>query len=224
MLERALELWERVPDPHEVAGTDWLGLVEQTQMAAVLAGEPDRALALVELALTHVDEGDITRRAGLLRSRGRLRRDLGRTGSLEDHRQAVALLADQPASRLKASVLAELATEHGLRPSWPEAHDIALEAIAVARDVIHRRVELRAMVTLSMGFMGLGRADEALEAMNIAREGSRDAGYDDVFVRATSNYGDLLHGLGRHAEAAEIARSGIRSHGGPGTAVPAGLS
>lgn len=216
MLERALELWERVPDPQEAAKTDWPGLVEQTYKAAVLAGETDRALALVELALTRVDAQDVTRRAGLLRSRGRLRRDLGRTGSLVDHREAVALLADQPPSHLKASVLAELAAEHGLRPSWPDAHVIALQAIAVAREVGHRRVELRATVTLSMALMGLGRADEALEAMDSAREGARDTEFDDVFVRATSNYGDLLHGLGRHAEAAEVARAGIpfaRRHG-----------
>jgi predicted ATPase len=65
-LERALGLWDRVPDAEACAGMDRVGLLSRCAEAAYAAGDPARAAELVRQALGLVDQARQPRRAGLL--------------------------------------------------------------------------------------------------------------------------------------------------------------
>ena len=54
--ERALELWDRVPDAEERAGCDRADLLRHAAAAAAHAGEAARSVALVRKAIAEVDE------------------------------------------------------------------------------------------------------------------------------------------------------------------------
>ena len=85
LLERALELWELVPDAADLLGMDHLALLEQTLAAAVTAGDFSRALTLTRAGLAEVDaDAAPLRAARLLDQRGRLMALLGKSdGSRE---------------------------------------------------------------------------------------------------------------------------------------------
>src|SRR5262249_48533440 len=93
-LERALEIWPRVPDAPELTGRDQAGLPGLAADAASLAGDAGRSISLLGQALAELPAGaDPVRRARLMERRARSQRDLGHeadvTATLE---QALALL------------------------------------------------------------------------------------------------------------------------------------
>ena len=67
--ERALELWDRVPDAEERAGCDRVDVLRHAAAAAAYAGEAARSLALARKAIAEVDaQADPLRAAFLLRA------------------------------------------------------------------------------------------------------------------------------------------------------------
>ena len=78
LLDRVLELWEQVPDAAAQIGADHVRVLEEAAAAARDAGEPQRGLAFVELALAELDEAtEPVRFALLLRRRFTFHKDLG---------------------------------------------------------------------------------------------------------------------------------------------------
>ena len=73
--QRALELWERVPDPGRPAGLDRVDLLARAAEAAAFTGTAERAVGLLEDALGRVDPAAEPVRAAVLLAR------------LGDHRQ-----------------------------------------------------------------------------------------------------------------------------------------
>jgi predicted ATPase len=53
--QRALTLWERMPEPGEPGGLDWVGLLARAAETAAFVAAPERAASLVERALDAVD-------------------------------------------------------------------------------------------------------------------------------------------------------------------------
>jgi hypothetical protein len=64
--QRALTLWERVPEPGQPGGLDWVGLLARAAETAAFVAAPDRAIALVEQALDAVDRTVEPARAAVL--------------------------------------------------------------------------------------------------------------------------------------------------------------
>ena len=106
--ERALELWERVPEPGRPAGLDRVDLLDHTAQAAISTGAVGRAIELVEDAVGRVDPADEPVRAAVLLARlGDHRRVAGNeTGALAAYQEAERLLAGTPPSTERARVLA----------------------------------------------------------------------------------------------------------------------
>jgi tetratricopeptide (TPR) repeat protein len=67
--ERALELWDRVPNAAGSSTLDRVELLERTARCAEAAGSPSRAIAHIRTALGLVDPAAEPRRAGLLYER-----------------------------------------------------------------------------------------------------------------------------------------------------------
>jgi predicted ATPase len=106
--ERALELWERVPDPGRPAGLDRVDLLGRAAEAAAYSGGVEQAAALLEDALNRVDSAaEPVRAAMLLAALGGHHRTAGdEPAALAAHQRAEQLLAGAPPSAEHARVLA----------------------------------------------------------------------------------------------------------------------
>jgi DNA-binding CsgD family transcriptional regulator len=221
MLERALALWNQMPDPVATTGGDRADLLIRASSAATDAGELDRALALVDAALDEVDAAaEPLRRADLLEQRANLLSHSGRPEATAVVKSALELVPAQPPSAARARLLQMLSARFLMEGRFDQAAQVGVETIAAARAVGELEAEFRAHNILAPSLVHIGRVDEGLATFETAR---RLAG--DVPRRLVSYYinvSDALHLLGRYAEAAQIAREGLdrareiglaRSHG-----------
>ncbi len=203
-LERALSLWDAVPD----AGLD---LAELCAWAAELAGHVGAAPRAVELsrrAIELVGPSD-PHRASLLHVA--LGEHLLSTGAgeaaLAAFERAVELVP--AASRERAWAVGSLAG--AFMVAWRHAESLPLseEALALARETGAGEAEVRALTVLAGDLAYLGRADEGVghfrEAVRLAEEIGDHLGLE----RAYTNFTDALTMLGRPRESARVAQAGL---------------
>ncbi|MHA6763032.1 helix-turn-helix transcriptional regulator [Streptacidiphilus sp. PAMC 29251] len=249
MLERALELWDRVPKDvlAELRPADYaesypacscdedpdgeccerLRLVDvfaEAAVAARLCGERERCLSLCKQALRLIDEAvDPSRAAWFWAMRSRVSSKMALDGGRPELAHARSLVEHRPPSPVQAEVFARLAACDMV--DWPEPEDIALaeRAILIAQQVGAETVGLHARCTLGTLLVILGRHDEGLAELDQVRRRALELQEPDLMSRAYVNLSDVYEGLGRSAEAAEAARTGcemVRSSGLLGAAGP----
>ena len=235
MLERALELWDRVPEevladlrPADYAESypacscdedpdgeccerlRYVDVIAEAAVAARLCGERERCLNLCKLALRHIDETtDPTRAAWFWGQRSRVQflSDAGDNGRT-DLAKARALVENGPPNAVQAEVFARFAACDMV--DWPEAEDIALaeRAIGIARLIGDEPVELHARVTLGTLQVILGREAEGLAELQHVLSRAVALHEPDLMSRAYVNLSDVYEGLGRSEQAAATAREG----------------
>ncbi|MEU6780001.1 AAA family ATPase [Nonomuraea angiospora] len=210
MLSRVLELWDQVPDASERIGCDRIDVLRNTATVAHLAGEYERSIALAGAALAEIDhQADPIRAAKLLRQRGLTRYDLGRSGYVDDLREAAALVASDRPSRLHAQVLETLSRMLHGREVWSERLATSRLAMKIGHELGDRKVEAHALIDLTWARFGFSEIEAQLEAFAEAR---RLAGGDEAYnalMRCAISESDALEGAGRHERAARVARDGI---------------
>ena len=208
--ERAIELWDSVPEDVRAAGASLVDLIRSAAEAAHLAGEDDRAAALARRALTLVDADADPMTAALINER--LGRYLWVSGNsldgLESCRAAVALLPDDGDPAGRARVLASEGHLLMLLGRGVEAIAVCEPALAIARAAGARREEGSILATMCAATSFAGALDAGIEygqeALRIAEE-RRDA---EEVARAYVNLGETLDRAGRVAEAAKLASDG----------------
>ncbi|MFC1420268.1 helix-turn-helix transcriptional regulator [Streptacidiphilus cavernicola] len=249
LLERALELWDRVPpevlaelrpadyaesyppcscdDDPDASCCERLRLVDvfaEAAVAARLCGERERCLSLCKQALRLVDEtADPSRAAWFWAMRSRVGGTLVRDGGRADLAHARALVENRPPSAVQAEVFSRLAGCGMV--DWPAPDDVALaeRAVLIARQVGAETVELHARVTLGTLLALLGRQEQGLTELTEVRRRALELQEPDLMSRVHVNLSDVYEGLGRSAEAVEAARAGCemaRSNGLLGAAGP----
>jgi ATP/maltotriose-dependent transcriptional regulator MalT len=200
--ERALELWERVPDAVERAGRDHADVLGQAAAAANQAGEANRAIALVRKALEEVDEqAEPSRAVFLLERLGHYLRGAGETeASFRSYDQAMALLppGDSPE---RAHLQDHHARAMMLRGRYNESADLAAEALEGARRHGAVEVEGRALNTLGLSRAALGEVEEGLSLLRASRDLAARHGPPAEFMRAEVNLSELLDMSGHTEEA-----------------------
>ncbi|MER5997111.1 AAA family ATPase [Nonomuraea angiospora] len=210
MLSRVLELWDQVPDASERIGCDRIDVLRNTATVAHLAGEYERSIALAGAALAEIDhEADPIRAAKLLRQRGLTRYDLGRSGFVDDLREAAALVASDRPTKLHAQVLETLSRMLHGREVWSERLATSRLAMKIGHELGDRKVEAHALIDLTWARFGFSEIEAQLEAFAEAR---RLAGGDEAYnalMRCAISESDALEGAGRHERAAQVARDGI---------------
>jgi DNA-binding CsgD family transcriptional regulator/tetratricopeptide (TPR) repeat protein len=210
-LERALELWDRVPSPEERTGVDRVELLTRAGGAAGALGHPGRQLALFETALEALGpDADPIREAHILESVARAQRSLNRPkSSIETLERALELLEGSE-GEAKARLLAGLARGRMLDGRFGDAVDAARRALEATVAAGMRSAEGHARNTLGFSLAMTGEVDDGAEhlreAIRIARERDDLPDLSDAYV----NYSDMLHILGRSDEAREIAAEGRR--------------
>jgi DNA-binding CsgD family transcriptional regulator/tetratricopeptide (TPR) repeat protein len=209
-LERALALWERVPDAAGRAGMDRVALLARCAEAAYAAGDPARAAELGRQAITLVDQAGQPRRAGLLHEQlARRLRTLGDPAALDAQQQAVRLVPPEPSVE-RARVLGSLAQLLVLVDRFEEARGLAEEAVAIATQVGARAEEADARTALGGALIYLGEPDAGLVELGMAVRLATEAGDLIVMLRAILNRSDrLLAAAGRLTEAATVALDGL---------------
>ena len=212
LLERALELWDRVPDAEERAGADRVTVLSRAGDAAGALGHPGRQLALFESALEELGpDPDPHRAAKILSSIARAQRSLNRPkSSIATLERALELIesADGADGEARARLLAGLARGRMLDGRFGDGVDTARKALDATIAAGMRWVEGHARNTLGFCLAMTGEVDagaeQLREAIRIARERENLPDLADAYV----NYSDMLHILGRSEEAIAVAEEG----------------
>lgn len=207
MLEKALELWDRVPNPKEVSGGNRFALLERAARTASDAGELDRSLALADAALNEpdIEPADAAR---LLDQKARAVSELMRPDALDVIRNALERIPDDPTLKPRAELLAKLAARHMLDGCHQEALDVSVIALEAAELSGSESARFRGHQIRGSVLTSLGRIDEGSAEFEITRElASNDP---RVSVGYYINYSDALDKLGRYAEAVQVARDGVK--------------
>jgi DNA-binding CsgD family transcriptional regulator/tetratricopeptide (TPR) repeat protein len=207
--ERALELWEHVPDGRNRAGFDRIELYVRAA-AAIEATAPVRSIGHVLSALALIDPATEATRAGLLHAR------LGDYNTYIDeiatahaaYREAVRLVPADPPSPARAHVLTELGRCQFFLNTEPDSRSICEEAVRVARAVGAPRAESSALIPLATHLVADGEVDLGLALARRARLLAAEIGDVYGLARAMTNTAMLLIYAGRYDEAVTAALEG----------------
>ncbi len=207
--EIALGLWSQVSDAAEAAGIERLDLL--LVLASILrnAGDGERALAVVNVALGELDPDTVDPRlhARLLRDKAFYTMNLGRPGSIPLLQRSLEILdARVDDDRLRASVLNTLASRYMIAGDLDEAIRLATEAGEFAEragsdDEVSIAANVRAVSRAHLGDVA-GSVEEYETARSRARSSTAE-------LRYRVNFSDLLSHLGRYREAVQLAEEGL---------------
>jgi tetratricopeptide (TPR) repeat protein len=151
LFERALDLWDQVPDAEQLAGGDHVTLLVRAADAHWGDGDHFRQEALLKAALAEVQtKGDPRRAAVVLQRLARAQQNLNRTDeALATARRGLAELDDEPTSE-RAGLLGFIAKTRVLQGKFRDAASVAREALDVARTVRDRGAEVSALDALGV--------------------------------------------------------------------------
>lgn len=209
--ELALDLWTRVPDAAQIARMSRLELLRLLGSVLRNAGDGERALAVVNLALDDaasepgvVDPG---LRVRLLRDKALFLVNLGRPGAIPLLQQALAL-ADEHLDddALRAELLNHLASRRMIAGDRTEAIRLADDADrAATRAGSNDQLSVAANVR-GGSLAHLGEVDAGIREYERARDLAEGSNAE---MRYRVNYSDLLTLLGRYREAVALAEDGL---------------
>jgi DNA-binding CsgD family transcriptional regulator len=210
-LERALEIWPRVPDAEQRTGLDQAEVATLAGEAAYQAGAIDRSLSLLDQALAGLPaETDAARRALVLDHRARALRDTGRESeAITTLEEALALLPADQVTRAHAVVLSSLAMSVWRANDMDATMSLAARAVRAAREVGAVQQEADSSITLGSARGYLSADDAGLDDLRAGLALATDIGAHFIALRAYVNISDVLELLGRHQEAADAAREGM---------------
>ncbi|MFI1334864.1 AAA family ATPase [Streptomyces sp. NPDC020845] len=238
LLERALELWDDTPEElrrrtmrqgaedglymaiSSDAPGDFLDLLAAITIAARLAGEQERALAICKRALRKL-EGEPLRAAWFWLERYQLVRDLSRSDGWDEISHARKLMRDQPPSFVHAKALTQAAHWYAVHQPTTTVMETAQQAVELCRVTGAEITGLTAQLTLAWLTIHSGDVEAGLEQARAVLARDLEPGNANVLLRGYGNLSTALHGLGRYAEAVETAERGsglADRHGLPDTA------
>ncbi|MGA5701162.1 helix-turn-helix transcriptional regulator [Peterkaempfera bronchialis] len=236
MLERALELWDDVPDQvllglraYDYADESYppcscdpgtcdddcerlrfADVLAEATVAARRAGDRDRGLRFIKMALRQVDERtDPHRAAWFWLQRGRAVRYYNGTFGRPELEHARALVEGGRATAVQADVLSRIAADGMLTCPTRTHIEVAEGAAAIAREVGARTVELHALLTLGTLRCDFGETEAGLAGLREVCAGAAELDDPDLHCRAVNNLASLLEQLGRSEEAVQVAREGL---------------
>jgi DNA-binding NarL/FixJ family response regulator/tetratricopeptide (TPR) repeat protein len=209
-LERALSLWDSVPDAARLAGCDLVELCSWTAQLASTTGAAPRAIELARRAVALVGENDPLRAS---RAHERLGTYLAASGDSEAGltatRRAAELVPSHPPSSERAEVLASLGNRLMLAWRHDESRVISEQALALAREVGARQAEFVALAMIGIDFAYLARGEEGLEHLRSAIRLAEENGDPQDLKRGYVWLTDVLTMLGRVRESARVAAEAL---------------
>jgi DNA-binding CsgD family transcriptional regulator/tetratricopeptide (TPR) repeat protein len=214
LLERAIELFDRVADAEALVGADRVTLMQRAAVAHQLDGDSARQEAVARAALALVDERAEPRRAAqLLEHLASAEWHLGRgEQALATTKHALALLPEGEVSRERAVLLSGRAKRLMLRGLLTEAIAVAHEALELSDALGDRGVRSRALNALGTSLVGLGQVDEGVAALREALALASEEGGGWHLTSAYLNLADSLSMAGRLREAEAVIEESSSDH------------
>ncbi|MFF0740444.1 ATP-binding protein, partial [Streptomyces sp. NPDC004111] len=201
LLERVIELWERVPDPSAGIGTDLVGVLTEAAEACMLSGAYPQGVDHAAAGLAVLGAGTAPERAALLlEHRGRLRHRLDGSG-IDDFEHALRLLPEEVGNVQRGRVLGVLAM--GLPANTDRARWAFDEALRSGRRTEDATVTVR-------GLLGVGALTGDLAALAEARTLAEGLAGHDLLMTVPMYEAMVLTRAGDHLRGAEVALDGIR--------------
>ncbi|WP_244284199.1 helix-turn-helix transcriptional regulator [Agromyces badenianii] len=204
--ERALGLWDVVPDPVGAAGMVKLELMGRTASHLRNAGEGERSLALVKAALAECPRDD-PQYPRLLRDKAVYLANVGRPGSIPVLEDALEALGEHGSSELRMTVLTVLAGRFMIEGRLDEAVDTAERALAAALEIDSPRYASIATNVAAVSRASRGEVEAGLRGLERARELAEGDG--SALLRYWVNASDLQFLVGNHHEAVRLAEAGL---------------
>ncbi|WP_275423844.1 helix-turn-helix transcriptional regulator, partial [Virgisporangium ochraceum] len=209
--QRALDLWERVPDAATVAGTGRVPLLAAAADAARRSGHVTRAVEYVTAAINDADDTPAYDATELYERLGSYLWEAGDgAGSREAYQRAADLLADRPPTVVLARVLAGQATALLGEGRYSVGLTTAEQAVSVARSVGAAEAEGRALTTVGVALTLLGRTGPGIKAMREAVRITENLDNLEDLLRAYANLAFVLAVSGRAEESLHTAETGYR--------------
>jgi DNA-binding CsgD family transcriptional regulator len=211
--ERALDLWNQVPEVAAGLPLDRAELLGRAAQGAFLAGDQQqRAVTLARAACASVDAAAEPVRAALLAERlGWYLWLFDSDAALDAYQQAVELLPVEPPSAARAWVLARQAQAQVMASRIRAARASAEEALAVARLTGARREEGWALLALGNAVFLLGERDAGLGHLRQARTIAEELGEVELLAVTFVYLTLTLEAAGRLADALAEALEGIET-------------
>jgi DNA-binding CsgD family transcriptional regulator/tetratricopeptide (TPR) repeat protein len=209
--ERALELWDRVPDAEERAGIDKADVLRHAAAAAANAGEAARSLALTRKAIAEVDpQADPMRAAFLYERLGHYSRWAGETeDGFAAYQRAMELVPDGDSPQ-RARLLEYRARGLALRGRFEAGVEGAEAALAMAERCGDLSVQSRALNTLGLSRAALGDVEEGISLLRRSRDLALERRQIEQ-VMAITNLSDVLDLAGRTAEGLAEIEAGMEA-------------
>src|SRR4051812_13265736 len=134
LLERVLELWDRVADPETLVGADRVAILVHAAESASALARPGRQLELLEAAMAELGPApEPLRAAAILESVAQAQRHMNRTSESIATLERALELAETGADRpVRARVLAGLARARMLVGDYERAAPMARQALELA--------------------------------------------------------------------------------------------
>jgi DNA-binding CsgD family transcriptional regulator/tetratricopeptide (TPR) repeat protein len=232
LLERAIAMESMLTADAAPSPADRVELRRRAAEAADLSGHFDRAIELVQVALSLLDAGSDPTLAGLLHARlGYLTWARGDgEAALAEHREAVRLVPADPPSVERARVLGALGGALMGLGRWSESRAVCEAAIECATLVGAEPEESRARNMLGSDLVALGDIDAGLSELRESRRLAAASGPAELLVVTIHNLAlnllaadRLEEGLGEASAGREVARaSGLERRYGMDLAAIAG--
>ena len=218
LLERAIELFDRVPEAEALAGADRVTLLGRAALDHGLGEETAREEALARAALALVDEqAEPHQAARLLEILHRAQWYQGRgEESLATVERALALLPPDEISPAHGTLLSAQAKTMMLRGKHVKAVEVARETLAVADALGDRQLRGRALNTRGTSRMCLGEVDAGVADLREALALAMQYGFASEENSAWVNLADALHLAGRLREARAVIEEGLARELRPG--------
>ena len=210
LMERALELWERVDDPEALAGMDHVDMLRATGNALRIAGEENRRLTLVVQAIreARAADPDDRRVPMLLRERALAEWSLGRgEASRATLDLARRMLADDAPEEDRDALTISRMKLAGLQSRFAESVALGEELLAGEPTDVQR-----GEIYNNMGFslIRMGEHDRGVTMIHEAMDLARGADHAEFLGISYVNLADGLQLRGHAAEAAAITDEGLK--------------
>lgn len=208
LLDRALGLWNRVPDPEQRAEADHAEILARAGRAHYLSGDEELGAALYETAISEIDEGaEPDRAAKLLTALATCQWSLGQAERSRSTQRRGLELA-RPDSPERAELLAQRVRFLLLQGRFRDVRDEAPEALEAAERAGLGR-DAGVVNRLGCALFSLGEDEKARARLDESIELALAFGTTDDIATAFLNYADALHIAGHSQEAQDVGRRGL---------------
>lgn len=207
LAERLLELWDQISEPALLLGIPKIELMRRAAVALRNAGDSERAIAMLDEALSDPEPRAALLQVKLLRDKATYLTSISRGGTQELLAEALTLLPPDAPVYLRASLLNGIAARQMIHGNYREAIRVAGQAEEIARGHSARDLSIAAS-TIGCSKAQLGELSEGMKILGSAEplaEGDANA-----LLRYRVNASDMNNLLGRYEESVALASEGIR--------------